>query len=106
VIARQKARDAWGLEHPELLIRVEGQGDLVKASLVGDSSERIPDDVSFYYSGDPTKEVRLREETNPLGPALFLLVAPLVGAAVLAHFERRRRRSIAPVAEPEELGPA
>jgi hypothetical protein len=100
VLVRQKARDRWGLEHPELTIQVEGKGDLVKANLAGDSTERIPDEVSFYYSGDPKKEVRLREETNPLWAGLFLLLAPLLMAAWLAYLERRRRRSAPPSPSP------
>src|ERR1700722_11470364 len=81
VIMRQRARDDWGLEHPELTIKVDGRDDVVRANLSADSPERIPDEVSFYYSGDPKKEVRLREETNPLGAALFLLLTPLLMAA-------------------------
>ncbi|HEY7153853.1 MAG TPA: hypothetical protein VH575_07820 [Gemmataceae bacterium] len=92
VFMRQKGRGAWGLEHPELTIKIEGKEDMVKAYLVGDTAEKIPDEVSFYYSGDPKKEVRLREESNSLWAALFLLLAPLLVAVVLAYIEWRGRR--------------
>jgi hypothetical protein len=104
VLARGRARDGWGLEHPELTIKVLGKNDVVRANLVGDTADRIPDEVSFYYSGDPKKEVRLREETNPLWAALFLLLLPLLGAAVLAYAERRRIP--APAAAPGPPTPA
>jgi hypothetical protein len=89
---RQKGRRAWVLEHPELTIKIEGKEDIVKAYLGGDSAEKIPDEVSFYYAGDPKKEIRLREESNPLWAALFLLLTPLLGAATLAYIEWHRRR--------------
>jgi hypothetical protein len=103
VIMRQRARDDWGLEHPELTIKVDGRDDVVRANLSADSAERIPDEVSFYYSGDPRKEVRLREETNPLGAALFLLLTPLLMAAGLVYAERRRHQAAAAT---HPLGPA
>jgi hypothetical protein len=96
VIVRQRARDNWGLEHPELMIQVEDSPDMVKANLRGDTAEKIPNRVSFYYSGDPSREVHLREETNLLLPAaLFLLLVPLLGAAILVYVERRRYRAAA-----------
>ena len=94
VFTRQKGRGAWGLEHPELTIKIEGKEDMVKAYLIGDAAEKIPDEVSFYYSGDPRKEVRLREESNPLWAALFLLLTPLLVAAVLASIESHGRRQL------------
>jgi hypothetical protein len=94
VFMRQKGRGAWGLEHPELTIKIEGKEDMVKAYLVGDTAEKVPDEVSFYYSGDPNKEVRLREESNPLWAALFLLFTPLLVAGVLAYIGWRGRRQL------------
>jgi hypothetical protein len=91
VFMRQRGKDAWGLEHDELTITVEGTNDLVKANLIGDSGKNIPDEVTFHYSGDPAREVRLREETNPLWAALFLLLTPLAGAVVLFFLDRRAR---------------
>ncbi|HEY7315487.1 MAG TPA: hypothetical protein VH643_39520 [Gemmataceae bacterium] len=102
VFMRQKGRGAWGLQHPELTIKIEGKEDMVKAYLVGDSAEKIPDEVSFYYSGDPKKEVRLREESNPLWAALFLLLTPLLVAVVLAYIEWKRRRQRGP--RPSDAG--
>lgn len=94
VFMRQKGRGAWGLEHPELTIKIEGKEDMVKAYLIGDTAEKMPDEVSFYYSGDPKKEVRLREESNPLWAALLLLLTPLLVAGVLAYIEWRGRRQL------------
>lgn len=93
VFMRQKGRGDWGLEHPELTIEIDGKKEMVKAYLIGDSADKIPNDVSFYYSGDPSKEVRLREESNPLWAALFLLLTPLLVAVGLAYFERRMRQA-------------
>jgi hypothetical protein len=90
VFMRQRGADSWGMEHPELTIQVEGKKDMVKANLRGDTDKKIPNRVSFYYSGDPNKEVHLREETNPLWAALFLLLTPLLVAAVLIYVERKR----------------
>jgi hypothetical protein len=92
VFMRQKGRDNWGMEHAELTIKIDDTKDMVKANLIANSSEQIPEEVSFYYSGDPTKEVRLREETNPLWAALGLLLIPLLTAIWLARLDRKQRR--------------
>src|SRR5262245_16113671 len=78
VFMRQKMRDAWGMEHPELTIQIDGKDVMVKASLMGTDMKKVPDQVSFYYSGDPNREVFLQEETSTIWGALFLLLVPLL----------------------------
>jgi hypothetical protein len=67
---------------------------IVAAVLLSDGIDDIGDLVHFYYSGDPTDEVYLVEESNPLWIALFLVFFPfVVGATMLCLLKLRMRRA-------------
>lgn len=96
VVERGSARLAGFVKRPELTIRVVPDGPNVRAVLAMNSSEKIPDTVSFHYSGDPAKEVFLEEETSSLTGAL-LFFGSVVGLVLIwPLYERRQRRRRGP----------
>src|SRR5262249_29597640 len=90
VVSRAMLQSAWGIQRPVLTIQVEGTNDMVKAELSANALKDLPDDVTFSYSGDPSREVFLQQETNPIWGALFLLLLPALGVAFLLYVERQR----------------
>jgi|GEM_PF-5259593 hypothetical protein len=61
-----------------------GQRITVHATSALEQPNRVPQNVTFWYSGDPTREVRLLETTNPTSVGLFFL--GLAGVALaIAH---------------------
>jgi 4-amino-4-deoxy-L-arabinose transferase-like glycosyltransferase len=66
-------------KRPKLVIQIEPNGPMVYAVLQMSASSNIPDHVTFRYSGDPSKEVQLFEETSSLsGGFAFLGLAVLL----------------------------
>ena len=74
-----------------LTIRINGTETRVKAILAGQgSSPDLPKEVSFYYSGDPAREITLSEDVQGLYLGLALIV---IGAfCFLVCFWDRIRR--------------
>ena len=60
------------------MVRIHGTREVVKAVLMNDGPKDIPKEVSFLYTGDPTKEVHLMEETDAILPSIILLLIPFV----------------------------
>lgn len=68
----------WGIfSRPELTIRIKDSNTVARAVLSSNNEHSIPDTVSFYFDGDPIKEVFLRQERNPL-----LIAVPCLGATI------------------------
>lgn len=80
---------------PVVDVDVDDRKITVKATLMMDSVVSMPPRVSFYYSGDPTQEVHLREESNPLW---FLLLCIAVPALMLA-WDFRKLHEVPPTAD-------
>ncbi len=89
VIVRQMAPNRWGIRRPELLIRIENTQVLVRASLALSGTDEVPDRVSFFYSGDPNREVLIREQVSPFWGALFFLGLPVGALLLLGYVERK-----------------
>jgi len=94
VISRSMIRVGGIARRPYLRIRVVPSGPIVHAILATNAMQDIPDNVSFRYSGDPTKEVELLEETSSLAGALmFLGIAGSVPIAWSWYIRRQRART-------------
>jgi len=89
VIMRAMASTHLGIKRPLLTVRIDGTDTAVFASLGGSGINDVPGRVTFYYSGDPTREVLLREETSPLWIGLFFLVLPPAGLWLITRFLAR-----------------
>lgn len=74
VVKREMAPQAHRPYGPRLTIRLDDGPVLVHADLMNDRIDALPDRVSFYYSGDPSREVRLTQE-KPLGADAMLFWA-------------------------------
>ena len=80
------------VKRPHLTIRTEPNGPSVQAVLTMNAHESVPDTVSFRYSGNPSREVFLEEETSPLTGAL-LFFGLIVGLRALwPVYERQQLR--------------
>ena len=77
---------------PHLTIRIEPGGPNVHAVLSMNASSDIPDAVNFHYSGDPSKEVFLEEETSSLSGGLLFLGLVIGLAVVWPFYERHLRK--------------
>ncbi|HWA28204.1 MAG TPA: hypothetical protein VG734_21310 [Lacunisphaera sp.] len=86
VTRREMAKTALGIKRPLLSVRIDGTDQSVQASLASNAINDLPERVTFYYSGDPAREVFLQEETNPLGIGLFLLLGPLFAWWLIGRF--------------------
>ena len=86
VIMRALAPTFLGIKRPLLTVRIDGTDTAVFASLASNAIDDLPAHVTFYYSGDPSKEVLLQEETNPFWVGLFFLVAPFAGLWLINRF--------------------
>ena len=96
VVARQLQANQWGVSRPLLTIQIAGTTTFVHASLSMNSSDNVPDAVSFFYSGDSTREVFLQQETDPLWGALLMFLLPPIGLVmihILDRWERKRTTS-------------
>ena len=88
VVGSQIQANQWGISRPDLTIRINGTSTIVHASLSMNGVNEMPDEVSFFYSGDPSREVFLQQETDPLWGALLMFLAPLVVLLMIYFLER------------------
>ena len=72
-------------KRPRLTIQINNAPEKVHAILSLDGIEKLPDTVTFYYSGEPREEVHLLEEANPLIYALFFFFAPILLLVFILH---------------------
>jgi len=80
------------IERTVLIIQLDESNICVNALLSMNGSNFYRDKVTFYFSGDPEKEVYLLEEHNPLYIGLFFLLTPLIGLAVTNHLKKKENR--------------
>ena len=92
VVERRMVTVGGIAKRPHLTIRVEPKGQNVHAVLLMSGSSKIPDAVNFRYSGDPSKEVFLEEETSSLTGGLLFLGLVLGLAALWPFYERNLRQ--------------
>ncbi len=79
VVKREISLDSLKMKRPLLTIHLADSDIFVKASLSMDGINDVPDSVHVYYSGDPSQEVYLQEETNPIwGSILFIVLGGLL----------------------------
>jgi hypothetical protein len=73
VISREMGLVGWlRIQRPLLTIQLENSDVIVKASLSMNGINDMPDNVTFYFSGDANREVYLQEEYNPIWGGVFL----------------------------------
>ena len=77
------------MKRPRLKIRINDKETIISAVLSMDGINDLPKKVSFYYSGDPKKEVYLLQETSALIVSLFFFLAPPGGLLFLKLFEKK-----------------
>jgi hypothetical protein len=78
-----------------LTIQIVNTDTVVTTILEGNWTNRLPDTVTFYYSGDPTKKVFLQGDTGLLsGLVLFgvMTATMILGLIVAAMFQKRGER--------------
>lgn len=92
VVGRQLQANQWGVKRPLLTIQISDTTTLVHASLEMNSGENIRDSVSFFYSGNPSQEVYLQQETDPLWGALFFFLLPPIGLLIIHCQESRENK--------------
>ncbi|MGC1379242.1 MAG: hypothetical protein WA821_23630 [Anaerolineales bacterium] len=79
-----------------LTIKILNTDTVVTTVMGGDWTNRIPDVVTFYYSGDPTQRVFLQQDTSPLvGVVLFLVMGltVILGISVVLMLYKREERA-------------
>ncbi len=74
VVGREMGTAALGIQRPLLTVQLDDADVLVQASLSMNDIDDMPDHVTFYYSGDPGREVYLQEETNPIWGTIILVI--------------------------------
>lgn len=78
-----------------LTIKIVNTNTVVTTILDGDWTGRLPDVVTFYYSGDPTRRVFLQQDNSPLmGVVLFSIIGltVLLGLIVVLMLYKRAER--------------
>src|SRR5574339_78346 len=76
VVNREMGTTTFGIVRPILTVQIQETGETVYAVLSLSGINDVPNNVTFYYSGDPSQEVYLIEETNPIwGFMLFLTMS-------------------------------
>jgi hypothetical protein len=86
VVARQPISE-WGVPRVDFTIEMADSKAMVHAHTQRYLLEKVPDQVRFHYSGDPSRQVYLFEhEENPLWIGLFCVAA----AAFLGAISYRR----------------
>ena len=75
-----------GFKRPVLTVRLENSEETVRAVLANDKVEDFPQRVSFYYSGDPKKEVFIQEEMHPLWGLLLCSVCVFVFIGIFLYY--------------------
>jgi hypothetical protein len=85
VVKREMGTTTFGIVRPILTVQIQDTGENVNAVLSLSGINDIPANVTFYYSGDPSQEVYLLEETNPIwGFMLFLIMSVMLLAVLTA----------------------
>ena len=75
VIRREMGLVGWlRIERPLLTIKIDNSDVIVQGSLSLNGINDMPDTVTFYYSGNPSREVYLQEEYNPIWGSIFFVV--------------------------------
>lgn len=82
-----------GNKRPRLTVKIDGSPILVRADLSMDGLDKIPEAVSFYYSGDPRREVHLLQEGNQLLGTLVCWAYPVCLFPLFAWWLIRETRS-------------
>jgi hypothetical protein len=74
IINRAEYRHSGGIPGGKLTIQIVGQPATVTAITNKDAMKSLPQRVRFHYTGDPSREVFIEGEENPLWIALLLWV--------------------------------
>jgi hypothetical protein len=92
VVERRPVQVLGFATRTQLTIRVQTEGQHVHAVLSVNASSDIPDVVRFRYSGDPSREVFLEEESSSLTVGLVLLALAIGLVVVWPFYQRELRR--------------
>ena len=87
VVSREKTK-AYTATRTLIKIKIDNTGTVVNAVLMLD--KETPDKVSFYYSGNPAKEVYLQCETNPLLGTLIFTIFSIPGILAYRFYFRQK----------------
>lgn len=112
VIKRSFAPQRFRPTGPRLTIRVDHSEDVAHADLANDRIDEFPDRVSFYYSGDPRKEVHLVLEENLIGAiatlyfaaGVFMALPVFAWQVVGAEIERGEKKAVGELQELRGVG--
>lgn len=74
------------MRRPVLTIQVDGSSEAVSAVLMTNSADKIPQRVSFHWSGEPGAEVGLKQETNAWIFAIIALLGGPMGLGLVHLF--------------------
>ncbi len=92
-VADREMTKVWSfVRRPRLIVTSNRAPKPLYALLSVDGIDDIPTAVSFYYSGDPTKEIYLQQESSPLWFGLLFILAPVLGLLFIGWYRRRRQR--------------
>lgn len=78
VIGRTFAPQRFRPTGPRLFVRIDNSPVVVHADLTNDKIDKLPDRVSFYYSGNPQKEVRLLQERNLIADITIIIIFSMI----------------------------
>lgn len=92
-VADREMAKVWSfVRRPKLIVTSDRAPRPLYAVLSVDGIDDIPTAVSFYYSGDPAKEIYLQQESSPLWFGLFFIMAPVLGLLFIGWYRRRLPR--------------
>jgi hypothetical protein len=91
VVSRSTVKTGYFTTRGQLRVRIEPDGPEVMAILSLDSLRDIPQRVTFQFSGDPSREIVLQEESSPLTALVIVGIATL-GALLFLLVEVRAVR--------------
>lgn len=92
-VADREMAKVWSfVRRPKLIVTSNRAPKPLYALLSVDGIDDIPTAVSFYYSGDPAKEIYLQQESSPLWFGLLFILAPVLGLLFIGWYRRRRQR--------------
>lgn len=93
-IADKEMAKVWSfVRRPKLIVTSDKVPKALYAVLSVDGIDDLPIAVSFYYSGDPAKEIYLQQESSPLVIGLFFILAPVFALWFVAWGRRRLPRA-------------
>ena len=96
-IADKEMTKIWSfVRRPKLIVTSDKTSEHLYAVLSVDGIYDIPAAVSFYYSGDPTQEVYLQQESSPLWFGLFFILTPVAGLLFIRWYRGRLKRTSKP----------